>query len=90
MRLSFPNPCRSFDEDHNRVRFWGYDSSIEVAFFVDTDALKRLCPEMSNLESGFLKAFDKSRNRIEEIANKVYARDGKGAYSYILAEGDFK
>lgn len=89
MKLNFPNPSRSFDEDHDRVRFWGYDSSIEVAFFVETDALKRLCPDISILESGFLKAFDNSRNRIEEIANKVYARDGKGAYSYVLAAEDF-
>ena len=44
MKLVFPNPCRSFDESENRVRFWGYDRSIEVSFFVEAAALKRLCP----------------------------------------------
>jgi len=89
MSLSFPNPSRSFDADKNRVLFWGYDSAIEVSFFVEADALKRLCPEMSGAETGFLQAFDAARKRIHEVANKVYVRSGKGTYSYILAATDF-
>ena len=50
MRLSFPNPSRSFDAGSSRVRFWGYDSTIEISFFVEVDALNGLCPEMSNAE----------------------------------------
>jgi hypothetical protein len=87
--LNFPNPSRSFDAAQNRVRFWGYDSAIEVSFFVEANALKKLCPEMSNLEAGFLKAFDAARARIQEVANKVYERGSKGSYAYILAAEDF-
>jgi hypothetical protein len=89
MKLSFPNPSRSFDADKSRVLFWGYDSAIEVSFFVEADALKRLCPEMSSAETGFLEAFDTAQKRIREVANKVYVRGGKGTYSYILAAKDF-
>jgi len=89
MRLSFPNPSRSFDASSSRVLFWGYDSTIEVSFFVEADALKRLCPEMSSVEAGFLKAFDAARKRIQEVADKVYVRGGKGSYAYTLVADDF-
>ena len=89
MRLSFPNPSRSFDATKSRVCFWGYDSSIEVCFFVEVDVLKRLCPEMSGAEAGFLNAFDAVRNRIQEVANKVYVGGSQGSYSYTLSANDF-
>jgi len=89
MRLHFPNPSRSFDESSRRILFWGYDSTIEVSFFVEANAFKRLCPEMSNTEAGFLKAFDAARDRIYEVADKRYVRGGKGVYAYILAVEDF-
>lgn len=89
MRLSFPNPSRSFDASSNRVRFWGYDRAIEISFYVEADALKRLCPEMSSAETGLLKAFDTARKRIHEVADQVYVHGGKGSYSYILAAEDF-
>ena len=89
MRLSFPNPCRSFDATRNRVCFWGYDRAIEVSFFVEVDALKRLYPEMSGAEAGFLNAFDAVRNRIHEVANKVYVGGSQGSYSYSLSVNDF-
>jgi len=90
MKLSFPNQSRSFDESKNRVRFWGYDRAMEISFFVEEDALKQLCPEMNNAEAEFLKAFDATRNQIQEVANKVYGRGGKkGTYAYILAAKDF-
>jgi len=34
MRLNFPNNSRSFDANRSRVCFWGYDSTIEISFFV--------------------------------------------------------
>jgi hypothetical protein len=89
MKLSYPNPCRSFDASSNRVCFWGYDSTIEISFFVGMEALKRLCPDMSDAESGFLQAFDAALTRIHEVADKVYARSGKGSYAYTLAAEDF-
>jgi hypothetical protein len=91
MKLIFPNPSRSFDESGNRVRFWGYDRTIEVSFFVEVAALKRLCPGLGSPETGFREAFDKARNRIYEVANEVYQRGGKakGAYTYVLSVADF-
>jgi hypothetical protein len=89
MKLNFPNPSRSFDPGRSRVCFWGYDRTIEVSFFVEEGALKRLCPDMSSAETGFLKAFDAARNRIQEVADKVYVRGGKGSYAYILVAEDF-
>jgi hypothetical protein len=89
MKLHFPNPSRSFDPDSGRVLFWGYDSAMEVSFFLETAALKRLYPEMDNVESGFLKAFDTARERIYAVADKIYRRGGKGTYAYVLAAEDF-
>lgn len=91
MKLHFPNPSRSFDETHNRVLFWGYDKTLEVSFFLDVAALKRLYPKMANVESEFLKAFDSAQERIYEVADKVYRQGGggKGAYAYVLAAEDF-
>ncbi len=91
MRLSFPNASRSFDESRSQVCFWGYDSTIEISFFVGAQALQRLCPEMENDEPGLLQAFDAVLARIHEVADKVYLRGGKGkgTYAYILAAEDF-
>jgi hypothetical protein len=91
MKLHFPNPSRSFDESHNQILFWGYDRAIEVSFFLETAAFKRLCPKMNNVESEFLKAFDSAREKIYEVADKVYCHGGggKGTYAYVLAAEDF-
>jgi hypothetical protein len=89
MKLSYPNPCRSFDASHRRICFWGYDRTIEISFFVGMEALKRLCPDMSDAESGFLQAFDAALDRIHEVADEVYARDGKASNACILAAEDF-
>ena len=89
MRLSFPNPSRSFDASNNRVLFWGYDGAIEVSFFVEAEALKLLCPEMDGAETGFLNAFDTACNRIHEVANKAYIGGSKGTYGYTLSADDF-
>ena len=89
MPLSFPNPSCSFDATKNRVDFWGYDNVIEVSFHIETDALKKICPEMSNTETGLLKAFHIVRNRIQEVAAEAYRRGRKGSYTYVLAANDF-
>ena len=89
MSLSYTNPSRSFDASNSRVCIWGYDSTIEISFFIEAEALKRLCPDMSEVESGFLQAFDTARKRIYEAADKVYARAGKASCAYILAAENF-
>lgn len=91
MKLHFPNPSRIFDKNHDRILFWGYDRSIEVSFFLETAALRRICPEVKDGEAEFLKAFDTARERIYEVADMIYGRGGggKGTYAYVLAAGDF-
>ena len=89
VKLSFPNPSRSFDANNRRVRFWGYDSAMEVGFFVEADALKQLCPEMSDTEAGFLQAFDSARDQICQVACDIYGRGGTSPHAYILTAEDF-
>jgi len=74
MDLHFANPSRSYDPTRHAVRFWGYDRSTEVSFFVAEDALFRLQPSPASKDSDFLEAFDAHRDRICEVAAKVYAR----------------
>jgi len=91
MRLHFPNTSRSFDANRSRVCFWGYDSTIEISFYVGAEALQHLCPETEGVEKGYLKAFDDSLERIHNVADKVYVHGGKGkgTYTYILEADDF-
>jgi Protein of unknown function (DUF1488) len=87
--LNFPNPSRSFDASRSRVRFWGYEGAMEISFFVEEAALRRLCPEMSSVEAGFLGAFDVAIKRIHKVAAKVHGRAGKGVFAFSLAAADF-
>ena len=89
MTLSFPNLTRSFDASKIRVRFWGYDSAIEVSFFMEAGALHKFSPEMSDAEGGVLKAFDDARDQIHEAANRVYMHGHKSCYTYTLCAEDF-
>jgi len=89
VRLSFQNPSRCFDASSHRVCFWGYDRTIEISFFAGMEALKRLCQDMSDAESGFLQAFDAASNRIHEVADKVCAHGGEASCTYILAAENF-
>ena len=86
MALSFPNKSRAFDATRRAVRFWGYDSAMEVAFFVTEDALKRVQPDMHSDEAGLLRAFDSNRDLICRRAAKVYARGRKGSYDLVGAD----
>ena len=86
MGLNFPNPSRSYDPDHHRVRFWGRDESREVSFLVEAAALHRIAGSAAGDEDAMLQAFDANRDRIETAARKVYSRRGNGFY--VLAEAD--
>jgi hypothetical protein len=87
MTLNFPNGSRSYDARRNLIRFWGYDSALEISFFVEVSALYKLNPQTRNVEAGYLEAFDAARDRIHETARKAYSRARKGAY--LLAAADF-
>jgi hypothetical protein len=58
MALNFPNRSRSYDATRRAVRFWGHDGTMEAAFFVNQDALRRIEPGTGADEAGFLGAFD--------------------------------
>lgn len=88
MSLSFPNPSRTYDAPRRRIRFWGYDRSIEVAFFVEEDVVFKLCPTAQKFEAGILAAFDTVRERIYAVADRMYAPKSRRAF-YLLALHDF-
>jgi len=87
MTLNFPNGSRSYDERRNLIRFWGYDSALEISFFVEVSALYKLNPQTRDQEAGYLAAFDTELDRIHETARKVYSQSRKDAY--LLAAQDF-
>ena len=87
MALTFPNPSRSYDAAGHGVRFWGYDSAMEVPFFIEEGAIARLDGTASRGETGCLLVFDEHRGRIVEVAGLAYSRGRRG--SYILAAADF-
>jgi hypothetical protein len=89
MALSFPNPSRIFDAAKNRIEFWGYDNVFEISFFVEADALRKLCPEMAEAEAGLLTAFDAAQKRIYAAAEKIYKRGSKRLRSYTLVGENF-
>lgn len=89
MVLSFPNPSRNFDATTNGIRFWGYDRAIEVVFFVEAAALKKLHPDTSDLEASLLKTFDALTKQIHAAAERVYVRGSKRLYACRLAAEDF-
>jgi len=92
MTLNFPNESRSYDSAKKRVRFWGYDGAIEISFFVEADALKklgRLSLEATDIEARVLSVFDAARERIHRVADKVYGRSRRGDYVHCLTLADF-
>ena len=88
MTLNFPNESRSYDARRRQVRFWGYDSSMEVPFFVDVGAFCERSDEAELAENSCLAAFDASLARIHAAARKAYRRGRKA--SYLLAPADFE
>lgn len=69
------------------MRFWGYDSAMEVACFMEQSALLRISPDMQSDEAAILEAFDINRDRINEAAIRAYSV--KRADSLVLVKGDF-
>jgi hypothetical protein len=68
MALNFPNPSRSYDESKHCIRFWAYDQSLEIPFFVDEEALCSIDPSATRSEASFLSAFDRHRDRVLKAA----------------------
>ncbi|MEQ9172921.1 MAG: DUF1488 family protein [Rhodospirillales bacterium] len=89
MNLNFPNASRSFEAKRNRVRFWGYDSALEITFFVESSLLMKLCPDCGQGEAGVLKAFDAMIERIHGAAQKAYKGSRERSDIFVLAEAQF-
>ncbi len=86
MALNFPNQSRSYDATLHAVRFWGHDGAMEVSFYVNEDALKRIHPELRPDEAGLLDAFDVNRMVIHMAAAKAYRRIRKSSYELFAAD----
>jgi hypothetical protein len=86
MSLNFPNRSRSYDATLRAVRFWGYDGPMEVAFFVNGEALERIQPGMPSDEAGVLGVFDSNCALIHATATKVYKRGRRGSYELNAAD----
>lgn len=86
MTLNFPNSSRSYDATRQGVRFWGHDRSMERAFLVTADALRRIAPAMQSDAADLLRVFDSNRERIHTIASRLYARSGKSSYALVAAD----
>ena len=67
------------------MRFWGHDSAIEASFFIGEGALRRIQPDASPDETGFLNAFDSNRDLICAAAAKIYVRGSRGSYDLVAA-----
>ncbi|MGH6803017.1 MAG: DUF1488 domain-containing protein [Methyloceanibacter sp.] len=89
MALRFPNQSRSYDARQHCVRFWAYDESLEIPFFVEADALCHIDPKATRDESGLLHVFDLYRGRIFKAADRIYSRRRRKG-SYTLAASDMK
>jgi hypothetical protein len=88
MTIGFPNRSRSYDADHDRIRFWGHDRTVEVTFLLDRSALQKLVPSAESSESSLLAAFDRVRDRILDAAMRAYLPRQNERF-YVLSEKDF-
>jgi hypothetical protein len=80
MPIRFPNASRSYDSHRRAIRFWGHDSAMECSFVITAHALRQLEPNVGMQEDALLDAFDLHRDRICQIAAKLYARGPRGFY----------
>ncbi len=89
--LNFPNASRSFDESKNRICFWGYDKTFEIAFFVGVDVLKKINNKVGSAEAELLSTFDGALSQIYKVATKTYKKggSGQGRFKVILTANDF-
>jgi Protein of unknown function (DUF1488) len=84
--LNFPNQSRSYDATLRVVRFWGHDGAMEVSFFLNEEALRRIQPGARPDEAGLLSVFDTHRDLIHAAAAKAYRRSRKGSYELVPAD----
>jgi hypothetical protein len=84
--VAFPNGSRNYDATRLAVRFWGYDQSMEVPFFISAAVLGALQPASAEKPEDCLSAFDAHRARICTVAAKVYERRRSGSYDLLASD----
>jgi hypothetical protein len=89
MILSFPNRSRSFEPKHDRVRFWGHASAIEITFFLEGKALRKLCPGLGADEASVLSAFDSMVSKIHGAAKTAFDSARYQSGTFVLTEHAF-
>jgi hypothetical protein len=72
--VMFPNRSRSLGSVRARVTFWGYASTVELTFQLDTRRLQSMAGVHLLDDASFLQAFDANRELIEGAASQAYAR----------------
>lgn len=72
--VTFPNRSRSLDAAGAWISFWGYASTVEVTFQIDTGLLQRMSGVPLPNEASLLQAFDANRQSIEKAASATYAK----------------
>ncbi len=80
MSIHFPNVSRSYDANRRTIRFWGHDSAMERSFSITAYALRQIDPDVAMEESALLGVFDTHRDRICQIAAKLYTRGPRAFY----------
>ncbi len=88
MPIRFPNASRHYDPTREAVHFWGYNKSMETSFFISIAALQQLAPGTPRSEQAMLAVFDRYRDRIYEVATRVYGH-GRFGISYDLTPANF-
>jgi hypothetical protein len=71
--MMFASHRRAYDSGRHAIRFYGYDSAMECAFFVTAETLRRVQPAMIHSEAGMLEAFDSNRDLICAMAAKLHS-----------------
>jgi hypothetical protein len=87
MALAFPNLSRRYDATRKCVRFSGYDGALERPFFIEEAALWGLDRLGGKDGAALLATFDRHRDRICQVAVRVYGKRREG--SYTLTPADF-
>jgi len=88
MTLHFPNASRSYDPTRHSVCFWGHDSTFEITFSLDEEALGKISPYAGRDEASLLHVFDVNRTRIEEAASVAYSRSQQRQNYHRLSASD--
>ena len=86
MTIEFPNPSRTYDAGRHVVRFWGYDSVLEIVFRIDCAALERISSDLQQDAVAVLATFDRHRERILRVAATVYRRHPSATCELVAAD----